>query len=851
MVNWAGVAGALRDWAPAIANHLWQTTVFVGVAAALGFALRKNGARERYWVWMAASAKFVAPFALLAAAAGHFARPRVVVPADAGVYVAVQDVTEPFAVPAMLPQPIEHVDPPVRWWALALAGLWAAGFSTVLAVWVVRWGRVARLVRKATPMLEGCEADALRRIAAEAGLKRAVELRVSANAMEPGVFGVLRPVLLWPVGISERLSDLQLEAVLAHEVCHVRRRDNLTAVLHMLVQAVFWFHPLTWWVGARLIAERERACDEAVVAICPRAEVYAESILKVCEFCVESPLACVSGITGADLKRRVMDIMTARAVRRLTVGMKIAIAAAAMLAVAVPVVLGTTRILPIYGEIVKPSGPLPSFEAVTIKPSEPDTPGKGFRIEGRHFRTINTTLSDMLQFAYGLQARQVEGAPGWAGMEKYEISGVAAATGPEQPKWNLMMQKLLADRFGLQFHTGTTEMPVYELHVAKNGPKLSATPPNSERGGLYMGGNASGPGVTAHGNGQTMAGLAKLLGDWQFDRPVVDRTGLTGKFDFELTFMSDRQKGGAAAPSIEDEPNAPPSIFTAIQDQLGLKLEPAKGPVETLVIDHIQKPELDVAEVQGAARVMPVSLIQEGSTQAGRAATPLAFEVASIKPDTSGTGILEFENTPDGFQARGFTVQMLIRAAYGYDDALIMGAPGWLNSEHYTLDAKVAGSDVPALAKLNPEQRKLMLQPLLADRFQLKFHRETKQLATYSLVVAKGGLKLTPSPPGDSNGPQMRMKAGHLTCQHFSIPLLTQWLSLHAGRKVVDNSGLTGTYDFTLQWAPDSPASGVETADDGPSLFTAIQEQLGLKLEPAKGPVETFVIDDIEKPSEN
>ena len=116
--------------------------------------------------------------------------------------------------------------------------------------------------------------------------------------MEPGVFGIARPVLAWPAGISQRLNDAQLEAVLAHEVCHLRRRDNLTAALHMLVEAVFWFNPLVWWVGARLVEERERACDEQVLLLCAEPQAYAESILKVCEFCVQAPLECVAGVTG-------------------------------------------------------------------------------------------------------------------------------------------------------------------------------------------------------------------------------------------------------------------------------------------------------------------------------------------------------------------------------------------------------------------------------------------------------------------------------------------------------------------------------------------------------------------------
>src|SRR6185312_10120322 len=139
----------------------------------------------------------------------------------------------------------------------------------------------------------------------------------SPALLEPGVFGILRPVLLLPEGITDRLTSEHLSAILAHELCHVRRRDNLTAAIHMAVEAIFWFHPLIWWLGVRLVEERERACDEEVLRLGNKPHVYAESILKTCQFYLESPLTCMSGVTGSDLKRRVVRIMTQRIVDRL------------------------------------------------------------------------------------------------------------------------------------------------------------------------------------------------------------------------------------------------------------------------------------------------------------------------------------------------------------------------------------------------------------------------------------------------------------------------------------------------------------------------------------------------------
>ena len=169
--------------------------------------------------------------------------------------------------------------------------------------WLARWRRVAAAVRNATIVESGRELEILRRL--DAGLP----LLASDISLEPGVFGILRPVLLWPRSISERLSDEQIEAIFVHELAHIRRRDNLAAALHMVVQAIFWFHPLVWWVGARLIDERERACDEEVIRQGSEPQVYAESILKTCEFSIESPVACVSGVTGSDLKKRIEQIM--------------------------------------------------------------------------------------------------------------------------------------------------------------------------------------------------------------------------------------------------------------------------------------------------------------------------------------------------------------------------------------------------------------------------------------------------------------------------------------------------------------------------------------------------------------
>ena len=170
----------------------------------------------------------------------------------------------------------------------------------------MRWRGVSRAVRAGAPIESGRTHDTFQALASTTALP----LVASDTSLEPGVFGILRPVLLWPREIDLRLDDAQVRAMLAHELAHVHRRDNLTAAMHMFVEAVFWFHPVVWWIGARLVDERERACDEYVVRLGNDPDVYAESILKTCQFFVESPLTCAPGVTGSNLKKRIERIMS-------------------------------------------------------------------------------------------------------------------------------------------------------------------------------------------------------------------------------------------------------------------------------------------------------------------------------------------------------------------------------------------------------------------------------------------------------------------------------------------------------------------------------------------------------------
>lgn len=306
----------------ALFDHLWQSTVFAAALGLLTLAFRKNGAGVRYGLWFAASAKFLVPFSALMALGGFLFGPLTPVYSAPRVFYRMATVARPFsdAHSAVVTQATP--DLPVT--AILLLGLWACGFIALTGLWLIRWARLNEVVRSArdvshTPPLP---------------------VKASTALLEPGLIGIWRPVLLLPEGILEHLSPQEMRAIEAHERCHFRRRDNLTAAIHMLIANLFWFHPLLWWLGARMVEERERACDESVLGAGNDPATYADGILKVCRFYLHSPLACAAGVSGANLKQRMETIMENRASLRLTAAKKGLLAAIAAAAIAVPVLSG-------------------------------------------------------------------------------------------------------------------------------------------------------------------------------------------------------------------------------------------------------------------------------------------------------------------------------------------------------------------------------------------------------------------------------------------------------------------------------------------------------------------------------
>jgi uncharacterized protein (TIGR03435 family) len=478
-----------------------------------------------------------------------------------------------------------------------LLAVWACGFLLVAFSWWRRWRRIRTAVRAASPV----------------DLIAGVPVRSSPAMLEPGVFGIFRPVLLLPEGITERLAPAHVEAIVAHELCHIRRRDNLAAALHMAVEAIFWFHPLVWWIGARLVEERERACDEEVLRRGSLPDVYAESILKTCQFYLESPVACVSGISGSDLKKRITRIMTQRGANQLSFGRKLLLAAAGLAAVAGPIIVGLMNAPQSRAQSpAATSTARPSFDVASIKPNHGGTGLFMIRADTGRFVADNATLKLLLEYAYHVKESQILGAAGWIDSEHYNIDAkVDDSSADGQRKLNsdedalrlrLMVQSLLADRFKLTLHHESKDLPIYALIVAKNGPKLHESSVSREDSvPLGPGGPPNGP-QPRHsirmGRGELSIDAERLdmfaeVLSHQLGLTVVNKTGLKGNYDFKLKWTPDESEshmpGGPPANAAPPDASGP-SIFTALQEQLGLKLESQKGPVDTIVIDHVERP---------------------------------------------------------------------------------------------------------------------------------------------------------------------------------------------------------------------------------------------------------------------
>jgi len=586
------------------ANHLWQSTLFAVIAGVLTLLLRRNRAQIRYCLWLSASLKFLIPFSILVAAGGLVGRHSGAAMAPSKLHFSsvVEQVEEPFTAPVeTFAMPAVHSY--TRGLVEVVLVVWVIGFSALLCRWSMQWRRLHLSVRNAS-LLE---------------MPIGLPVKTSPVFWEPGVFGIFRPTLLLPDGIVDCLTPQVLEAMVAHELCHVRRRDNLVTAIHMAVEAIFWFHPLVWWLGARLLEERERACDEEVLLAGNDPHVYAEGILKVCDLYLASPLACVAGVTGGDLRRRIEAIVSNRLALRLNYAKKAMLVSAGALAFATPVVLGMLNATAIHAQSPQaspqPAAPVTQrFEVASVKPCKEFAPaGRGGgpgpvgRLDLNCQTVVNLIRTAYILYGEGNSVRTnpniplipIEGGPAWVNSDHYAIEAKAEDGASSDTMHGPMLRALLEDRFQLRIRRATREVPVYEMAVAKGGPHLHpfvegsclpmelavrmAEPYDKPICKITGGGirRPKGPEIMGEYHGLTLDEFAQALTMKEKDGlPVINKTGIAGTFDFEFTYARKGENGEITGPTI----------LEALQDQLGLKLVPAKGPGQVLVIDHVERP---------------------------------------------------------------------------------------------------------------------------------------------------------------------------------------------------------------------------------------------------------------------
>jgi uncharacterized protein (TIGR03435 family) len=774
-----------------LTNHLWQSTVFCLAVAITSFLLRPNRAHVRYALWFAASVKFLVPFSLLVALGAlvpiRTAQPSSVPIAPGSFSSTVDQLTQPFS--AMGP-PTPATSPwHIPWTAVAFA-IWFSMFAAVVIVRLRAWRSIRHAVQTGVPF--------------RLNTGDAIDVRSSSTTVEPGVVGLWRPILLVPDHITERLTPRQLEAVVAHELCHVRRRDNLTAAVHMSVEALCWFHPLVWWIGARLVAERERACDEAVLEQGLEPRDYADAIVNVCKLCVESPLSCVAGVTGSNLRKRIDDIVISRIGVVLTRARKVGLILGSIAALAAPVAIGSIT-APLHAQwtfaAAAPGGQV--FEAASIRPCTTESippggrsgGGSGSFSPGRVYLTC-FIVKNLITTAYVNEAgsrdrsdainnyprlltlvdpsapQPIRGGPSWVYSEKYTIEAKADGLDPtvqtsadRHAMMGPMLRALLEERFRLKMHRASENAPMYALTVAKGGLKVKPikdgdctkdrskgpiTVSDARRRGVTptcgtINGGPDGSNWRYDEGGQDFGPLANVLSN-DLGIMVLDRTGITDKFNITWEYGPDENTPGIHrwrdALGLAD-PAAPPTapdIFTALRDQIGLQLEKITGTRDYLVIDGIERPTIGGTSTQSAPAVPK-------------------FEALSVR---SCAG----DDTPPGRRGGGPGAGALSPGRLQLNCLPLVGTPGLIREAYavhatgrlsaYWVDLPVENAPawtkserytIEAKAEGTPSadmMRGPMLQAVLEDAFQLRAHREPRETPVYELTVAKSGSRLHP-----------------------------------------------------------------------------------------------------------
>jgi uncharacterized protein (TIGR03435 family) len=575
-------------------HFLWQGAAIATVYATARRVFASRGPNTRYLLACAALAVMIAAPAVtwlrLAPAAGVpdpvYRIQSSPAPASPRTGAVLADVG-----PEMVAARVVEVLP---WIVMAwMAGATAFGIRLAFGCALARTMR-SRQARLAPPEWQ----RALDRLRARVGVSRPVQLIVSGLVDAPAVVGWWKPVVLVPVGALVGLSAEAVEAVLAHELAHIRRHDYLLGVAQRAAEALLFYHPAVWWVSGQIRAERELCCDDIALACGADAFTYARALAQL-EAGRRPALGFAMSALGGSLARRIARLLGRPHVQETSAAPGVLTLLALLVAVG-------------YGMYAQ-SDARPAFQAASIK-RDVGLPGLMMvRPEpGGTLRAQNAPLILLIQNAYQVQAFQVIGGPSWINTDGYDVEAKPEGPADREHVWK-MLQTLLADRFQLTLHRETRDVAGYAL-TAVNAAKLPAAkadgcvpaapdalPPPPRQGSpgpcgrLWIQMSPNGLNVT--GGRIQMPELVRILGVMT-GKPVLDRTETGREFDVKLTFTPDEvtmglpgaggphDSGGMRLPSDPEKPN----LLAALQEQLGLKLSAAKVPVEVLVIDRVERP---------------------------------------------------------------------------------------------------------------------------------------------------------------------------------------------------------------------------------------------------------------------
>lgn len=589
-------------------HFLWQGLLLAGLYRAARLGVARSRPQARYLAaCLTLAAMLVAPIVTFLCL-GPAAEPAP--PPDATARV-LQVMPQPGGAVVALPAfPLtEHSSAWISQAAPWIVALWLCGailfwFRLAGAWWAA--GRMrSRHIRLAPPEWR----QTFSRLCARTGLSRPVRLLVSARVDVPMVVGCLRPVILVPLGALTGLPAEQIEALLLHELAHIARRDYLVNALQSLAEALLFYHPAVWWVSGHIRVEREMCCDDLAVTATGDAFTYAVALAGL-ETCRPIHAGSAVASNGGSLQDRIARILGQPQPELRSFSIAGVAAGGLLLSMTACVVLAQ-------------SADRPSYEVASVKPAPKGLSYSSLRtLPGGRLHAENLTVSDLIISAWRLQHFQITGGPAWIHDVGFNIEakGDANATRPEMLK---MLQPLLEDRFQLKFHRETRELPVYALTLQHGGEKL----PAPKEGGCIKPDpaappsppSASGPGsrppcgslnmwvvpagMRLHGGDVPMSEIIRTLSTI-LGRPVLDRTAFTAHVDVDFIFKPDETTEGLmmsngavaghretiAAAAGASGPTAAPNLPTALAEQLGLKLGSAKGPVEVIVIDQVEKP---------------------------------------------------------------------------------------------------------------------------------------------------------------------------------------------------------------------------------------------------------------------